>query len=98
MNTKKSQFLFAVRVIAANDPFIVNLAECVAEDALPDQPGAMALRFVTAISRLCEQKASPDILKSGHRTPAALKSRRVACRGEMIPATAIPIHHRCHAS
>jgi hypothetical protein len=86
MNNKKSQFLSAVRIIAANDSFILNLAECVSEDALPDYPGAVALRFVTAMSRLCEERQS----SSARNVP-------VVCPGRSAPSIAVPIRHRCHA-
>jgi hypothetical protein len=90
MNTKKSQFLSAVRIIAQNDSFILNLAEGVAEDTLPDYPGGAALRFVTAVSRLCEQQPSSS-------TPSSARKVPVACRGRFAPSIAVPIQHRCHA-
>ena len=57
MNTKKSQFLTAVRILALNDPFILNLAQCVHEADLPVFPGAAALLFVTTLSSMREQNA-----------------------------------------
>src|SRR5262245_33512800 len=101
MNTKKSQFLLAVRMIAPGDGFILNLAECVSEEALPEYPGAAALRFVAAISRLSDPDVDSCTLKGRNRaqgisTPA-LKSRRVTCRGRVAAATTIPIRHLCQA-
>src|SRR6476469_1639972 len=87
MNTKKSQFLSAVRILAQNDSFILDLAECVREEALPDYPGGAALRFVAAVSRLCcepaLQEAKPQIL---------------TCHGaqHLPPPVRVPIRHLCH--
>src|SRR5262245_38110983 len=96
MNTKKSQFLSAVRIIANDDSFILNLAECVSEETLPDFPGATALRFVAAVSRLCEEKSistpQPGVETAPHRIPVCnSKHRRVA---QAVP---IPIRHLCHS-
>jgi hypothetical protein len=94
MNTKKSQFLSAVRIIANDDSFILDLAECVSEETLPDFPGAAALRFVTAVSRLCEEK-SVSIPQTGVETAP----RRIpVCNSHhrrLTRAVPIPIRHVC---
>jgi len=99
MNNKKSQFLSAVRIIAPNDSFILDLAECVSEEALPDLPGGVALKFVTALSRLCEQgqKLSPQscasmTLATKDSSPGSRCIRRVG------PVVAAPVRQRCDAS
>jgi hypothetical protein len=98
MNTKKSQFVLAVRMIAPNDGFILSLAECVSEEALPEYPGGAALRFVAAVSRLCESDTLKGGPRSQSRSKPAVKSRRVTCRGQVVAPTVIPIRHLCDAA
>jgi len=94
MNTKKSQFLSAVRIIAPDDSFILNLAQCVSDDALPDFPGGAALAFVTSVSRMADASASPRLralsIPPRKRLPCSFPRRRTA---SAIP---VPIRHLCH--
>ena len=52
MKNKKQQFLNAVRILAPNDSFILNLASRFDEASLPQFPGGVALKFVVAIQSL----------------------------------------------
>jgi len=52
MKNKKQQFLNAVRILAPNDSFILNLASRFDESSLPQFPGGVALKFVVAIQSL----------------------------------------------
>jgi len=49
---KKEHFLKAVQILAPNDQFILQSAQCVAEESLPAAPGGAALEFVVAMQRL----------------------------------------------
>ena len=92
MNTKKSQFLLAVRIIAPNDSLILNLAECVSEETLPEYPGAAALRFVATVSRLCEERPAATFPAPGFKASAG------ACRRRFHPMAPAPLRHRCHVA
>ena len=95
MNTKKSRFLSAVRIIAPNDPFILNLAQCVPDDELPDFPGAAALDFVTSISRMVDaspfasRRTLPDVARKP--LPCSFPRRRASA------GVSIAVRHLCHA-
>jgi len=54
MNIRKQRFMSAVRIVAQNDDFIVELAERVMEEQLPEYPGSIALLFVTTFTNLRE--------------------------------------------
>jgi hypothetical protein len=91
MNTKKSQFLSAVRILALNDSVILNLAQRVPEAELPDFPGAAALLFVTALSNLRQQeRVSPARVPIRRGTV-----RRVGCRRLIAPAARPSLRHVC---
>jgi hypothetical protein len=68
MKNKKLQFLSAVRILAPNDTFILNLAERVREADLPPYPGGAALEFVAVLSRLREASREPRPCRLAVRT------------------------------
>ena len=49
---KKESFLKAVQILAPDDQFILQSAQCVSEESLPVAPGGAALEFVVAMQRL----------------------------------------------
>jgi hypothetical protein len=68
MKNKKPQFLSAVRILAPNDTFILNLAERVREADLPPYPGGATLEFVAVLSRLREASREPRRCRLAVRT------------------------------
>jgi hypothetical protein len=75
MKNKKQQFLNAVRILAPNDSFILQLASRFDEASLPQFPGGVALKFVVAIQSL-----------RAHRPVAPCRSR--PGRGRLNPPPA----------
>ena len=102
MNTTKSKFLEAVRILALDDSFILNLAQCVNEEDLPLFPGSAALLFVTEISKLCVPTQQSPVAM-GDSLAEARRAGRGAFRGllrnrscrRMAPAAAQVPRHIC---
>jgi hypothetical protein len=93
MKNRKMQFLLAVRILAPNDKFILNLAGRVREGALPPFPGGAALEFVAALCRLREASREPgSCRRTGPFTP---KPARPAPRGACCASLALPDESRC---
>src|SRR5882762_1138587 len=91
MNTKKSRFLTAVRILALDDPSIIGLAQCVAEADLPEFPGAAALLFVTRLSNSRKQKSSTvDSLSF----PRGVR-KHSPCRHSLTRMRTVPSPHPC---
>jgi len=53
---KKQKFIQAVRILAPDNNFIIELAHRVREDDLPTCPGGAALEFVAALSGITGNK------------------------------------------
>jgi hypothetical protein len=49
---KKTKFMQAVKNLAPNDNFIINMAQSVREDVLPQYPGIYALELVAGLQRI----------------------------------------------
>jgi hypothetical protein len=59
---KKQKFIQAVRILAPDNNFIIELAHRVSEQDLPTCPGGAALEFVAALTRItanrCPRRAT----------------------------------------
>jgi hypothetical protein len=66
---KKQKFIQAVRILAPDNNFIIELAHRVREDDLPTCPGGAALEFVAALMGItgnkCPRRATRRTIRCG---------------------------------
>src|SRR5579862_364253 len=88
MNIRKQRFLSAVRIMAQDDEFIVNLAKRVTEEDLPEYPGSTALLFVTSFANLREHSfdSAPTHASFPCNSPCHVPKRARYTRPQSIPA------------
>ncbi len=59
MNDRKIKFLRAVRLLAPRDTLVLQFAECVRPDTLPERPGGAALELVASFERIRGRSSCP---------------------------------------
>jgi hypothetical protein len=68
---KKQKFIQAVRILAPDNNFIIELAHRVREDDLPTCPGGAALEFVAALMGIAGNKCPRRATRRTIRCPIA---------------------------
>src|ERR1051326_1398189 len=93
---KKQKFIQAVRILAPDNNFILELAHLVSDDDLPTCPGGAALEFVAALTRLtgntCPRRAT-------HRTMRCpISHTRTILRSRHVPRSTQHATPVCHST
>ncbi len=81
---KKQQFINAVEILTSVDTLILNAAQHVRGERLPQFPGATALEFVSAMQRLTRFVRRPVVESKEAKSPTIDSSAQCFSRGEVI--------------